>query len=66
MTEAAAAYTKVFRVAARVAVWSNSTKRRLRSVTLSQEKPRPQARAKAACSTTSIGRKNESDVTKRQ
>ncbi len=53
-------------MAARVAVWSKSTKRRLRSVTLSHENPRPQARAKAACSTTSIGMKKDSEVTKRQ
>jgi hypothetical protein len=56
----------VFQVAVRVAGWSTRTKRMLWSVRLSSEKPRPHALAKAAWSTTSIGRKKESAVTPRQ
>ena len=66
MMEAAPAYMKVFNVALRVRLFSNTVKYRLFSVRLSNANPRPQALANAAWQITTIGMKKDSVQTPRQ
>src|SRR6267142_907290 len=65
MSAATPPYTNVWTVAVCVMRWSKRTNLRFLSVRLSSEKPRPHALANAHCSTTTIGRKNDRDVTNR-
>src|SRR5690606_27394958 len=66
MIEAPPAYVNVLIVASRVRLFSNIVKYRLSSVKLSNENPRPQAFAVAACRITADGMKKERVHTARQ